>query len=247
MTTKIIAHRGASKFAPENTMPAFQLAYEMNAEGIETDVQLTKDNVPVLIHDEHVKRTTNGVGYIKDLKYEQLKQLDAGSWFHHNYVGTTIVSLEEFLKWAISKPLYLNIELKNNKIEYRHIESIVYEMLQHYQLLNRTTISTFNPNSVKRMKNLFDDVETAFLTSKRDKNLVEYASKIGANAIHIKYRLLNPLLVKMSHKKKMPVRVYTVNRIRQMMYCYQQNCDGIITDIPNKAITARELHLAENT
>lgn len=81
MTTKIIAHRGASKLAPENTMYAFELAYNLGAEGIETDVQLTKDNIPVLIHDETVRRTTNSNGYVKDFTFEELSTLDAGSWF----------------------------------------------------------------------------------------------------------------------------------------------------------------------
>src|SRR5690625_7581403 len=113
MSNAIFAHRGASKYAPENTMAAFKFAYELGAEGIETDVQLTKDNIPVLIHDERVKRTTNGTGYIKDLTWNQVKQLDAGSWFSKKFTGAGIISLDEFLQWIQFKPLYLNIELKN--------------------------------------------------------------------------------------------------------------------------------------
>ena len=78
MKTKVFAHRGASKYAPENTMPAFQLAYEMKAEGIETDVQLTKDGVPILIHDETLERTTNGAGFVKDFNFQELKRLQFG-------------------------------------------------------------------------------------------------------------------------------------------------------------------------
>ncbi|WP_156290862.1 glycerophosphodiester phosphodiesterase [Oceanobacillus salinisoli] len=240
MTTKIFAHRGASKYAPENTLPAFELVYQMKADGIETDVQLTKDNVPILIHDEHVKRTTNGRGYVKDLTFAQLKTLDAGSWFSKKYSNTQLPSLKEFLDWAKHKPLYLNIELKNNKIDYKDLEMIVYEMLKEYQLLERTTLSTFNPESVKRMKDINRSIGVAFLTSKKNKHLIYDAKELGANAIHIKYRLLNQLLVDEAHQKKMKVRVYTVNKYPSIKRCFDVGCDGIFTDVPDIAFKYKQ-------
>ncbi|MUK87201.1 glycerophosphodiester phosphodiesterase [Ornithinibacillus sp. L9] len=241
MVTKVIAHRGASKYAPENTMSAFELAVEMGADGIETDVQLTKDHIPVLIHDENVKRTTNGTGLISQLTFKQVKQLDAGAWFHPSFSGATILSLDEFLQWFANKSLYLNIELKNNKIEYKNIEAIVYEMLGHHKLLNRSTISTFNPNSIKRMKSYRKNLEVAFLTSKRYRNLVQLTKELGGNALHIKYRLLNRPLVEHIHQENMAVRVYTINKTSRMLNCYQHECDGIFTDIPDKAKHVRKL------
>lgn len=241
LSTQIIAHRGASNLAPENTMPAFQLAYKHGAEGIETDVHLTKDNVPVLIHDERVKRTTNGTGFIKDYTFEQIKQFDAGSWFSTAFAGSAILSLEEFLKWILYKPLHLNIELKNNKIEYNNLENVVYEMVSHYQLLNRTTLSTFNPNSIKRLKRYNADVGVALLTSKRNKNLVPCTKDLGANAIHIKYRLLNQTLVNQCNQEKMAIRVYTINKISHMLRCFKHGCDGIFTNVPQTALRQREI------
>lgn len=239
LITKIIAHRGASKSAPENTMPAFQLAYELGADGIETDVQLTKDKIPVLIHDEGLKRTTNGYGYVKDYTYSELKQLDAGSWFSASYAGTTLLSLEEFLIWAKDKPLYLNIELKNNKIDYKNLEKIVYKMLKDFQLLNRTTLSTFNPKSIKRIKKIDKNMDTAFLTSKRRKDLVGYAQGLGADAIHIKYRLLSRKLVDRCKEEEMAIRVYTINKTLHIKRCFNLECDGIFTDVPGKALNIR--------
>ncbi|WP_036688189.1 glycerophosphodiester phosphodiesterase [Paucisalibacillus globulus] len=241
MITKIIAHRGASKLAPENTMYAFVLAYKLGAEGIETDVQLTKDDVPVLIHDETVKRTTNSSGYVKDFTYEELKRLDAGSWFSPEFCDARIITLEEFLKWIKPKDLCINIELKNNKIEYNNLETIVYDMLKHHRLLERTTLSTFNPNSVKRLVKYQNNIEIAFLTSKRNPNLVEYAKNLGANALHVKYRLVNQQLMEQAQKQNMPVRVYTVNKFKRMAHCYHLNCDGIFTDVPYKALTFRKV------
>jgi len=240
LKTKVIAHRGASKYAPENTMPAFELAYKMGADGIETDVQLTKDHVPVLIHDEHVKRTTDGAGYIREFTYNELKNLDAGAWFSDKFKNTQILSLHDFLKWAESKPLYLNIELKNNKIEYKHMESIVYELIKHYQLLNRTTISTFNPNSIRRLKRYNDCIEIAFLSSKRKINIIDFAGELGANALHIKYRLLHRTLVRESKQKNIPLRIYTVNKKIRIIRSLKYQIDGIFTDVPDIALNIKK-------
>ncbi|WP_068671945.1 glycerophosphodiester phosphodiesterase [Oceanobacillus sp. Castelsardo] len=237
--TKIYAHRGASKYAPENTLPAFNLAYEMKADGIETDVQLTKDGIPILIHDENVKRTTNGTGFVQDFTFAEIRELDAGAWFSRKYKNTPILSLEELLNWIKFKPLYLNIELKNNKIDYKHLELIVFEMVKEHQLLDRTTISTFNSESVKRLKEVNQMIEVAYLTSKQNNKLVTYAEDLGANAIHVKYKLLNDKLMNESRKKDMKIRVYTINKYPSMKQCFHLGCDGIFTDVPDKALSYR--------
>lgn len=242
MQTTIFAHRGASSLAPENTFPAFKLAYDLGTEGIETDVQLTKDNVPVLIHDENIKRTTNGSGYVKDLTFNELQKLDAGAWFSREYQGTRIASLESLLQWICGKNLFLNIELKNNKIDYPNMESIVLKMVDHYKVLNHTIFSTFNPVSISRMRKLNPNIEIAFLTSRRNKNLVNYAKSIGANAVHIRFRLLRKELVQACQQENMAIRVYTVNHGNRMLDCFHQGCDGIFTDKPLKAKNYRRLY-----
>ncbi len=221
-------------------MPAFELAFRLNADGIETDVQLTKDQIPVIIHDEHVKRTTNGTGYIKDFTYQQLLQLDAGSWFSNKFSGTFIPTLEEFLKWIKDKPLCFNIELKNNRIDYPHIESIAYEMIDHYRLLNRTILSSFNPSSIKRMKRFTNNVPVAFLTSRRSKKVVQVAEQIGATDIHINYRLLNRSLAEQCRQNNIPLRVYTVNKMYRISKCLNNNCSAIFTDVPDRALIFRQ-------
>lgn len=101
--TQIIAHRGASKFAPENTLAAFKLAEKMGADGIELDIHLTKDQIPVIIHDEDIKRTTNGRGFVQKYTYKELQQFDAGSWFSERFSDERILSLEEFLHGSYQK------------------------------------------------------------------------------------------------------------------------------------------------
>ncbi|WP_077326826.1 glycerophosphodiester phosphodiesterase [Virgibacillus siamensis] len=239
MSTAIIAHRGASKVAPENTMSAFKIAYQSGADGIETDVQLTKDRVPVLMHDERLKRTTNGSGYIKNYTFHELQSLDAGSWFSKNFSGEKIITLHELLKWLLNKPLYLNIELKNNKIDYENLENIVVDMISQFHLQNRTIISTFNPTSVRRLRTVTQQIEIAYLTSKRKHNIIRNAKQLGANAVHVKYRLLSKKLMQQSKEENMPVRVYTVNRPGRMRRCFDYQCDGIFTDQPEQALHYR--------
>ncbi|UFT97700.1 glycerophosphodiester phosphodiesterase [Radiobacillus kanasensis] len=237
--TKIFAHRGASKVAPENTMAAFKLAYEMHAEGIETDVQLTKDQVPVLIHDENVRRTTNGTGFVQDYTLEELKQLDAGSWFSDKYEGETIPTLDEFLTWVQDKPLDLNIELKNNVIDYKDLESIVYDRLVAFDLIPRTVISSFSSESIKRFKDISSDLATAWLTSSKIRFMIPFTKSLGANRLHIKYTLLNKRIVKKCHANDFEVAVYTINRPSQMNRCFKLGCDTIFTDVPDIALQER--------
>lgn len=232
-TTTIIAHRGASKSAPENTMAAFQKSYEQGAYGIETDVQLTKDNVPVLMHDITLERTTNTTGYLNKFTYQELLELDAGSWFGKAFVGERIPSLESLLKWVKEKTLYLHLELKNNKLVYRHMEETVYELLRHYQLLNRTTISSFNSTSLKRLKALSNHMKTAFIISKKRKNAALHARQLGANAVHIKYRLLKNKVIKQCREANLDLCVFTVNKPVHMSKCFKNQCNSIITDYPD--------------
>ncbi len=237
--TKIIAHRGASKYAPENTMPAFELAYQMNADGIETDIQLTKDGVPILIHDEELGRTTNGFGFVKDYELYELQKLDAGMYFSKKFIGTRILTLDEFLQWAKDKPLYLNLELKNNKIDYEDIEIKVLDAIYKYKLKDRTTISSFNAASIQRLRRLDKSIDIALLRSRSHGNLAHYAKGLGASSLHIRYNLLNKALVKSSEVLNLPIRVYTVNRSINIWKCLKLNIDGIITDMPDKAIRIR--------
>ncbi|NMA90558.1 MAG: glycerophosphodiester phosphodiesterase, partial [Amphibacillus sp.] len=104
----IIAHRGASYYRPENTMSAFQLAYDQHADGIETDIHLTKDQVPVLIHDKTINRITNEHGPVNQWNFKDLKQLDIGSWFNSEFKEERIVSLEQLLQWAQAKDILIN-------------------------------------------------------------------------------------------------------------------------------------------
>ena len=115
MKSLIIGHRGASADAPENTLAAFNRAFELGADGIELDVTLTKDGIPVVIHDDRVDRTTNGRGLVKEMTLAQIKQLDAGAWFAEKYRGEKIPTLAETLTAICARGL-VNIELKTDAL-----------------------------------------------------------------------------------------------------------------------------------
>jgi glycerophosphoryl diester phosphodiesterase len=234
--TYIFAHRGSSKDCPENTMAAFQKAFKDGADGIELDVQLSKDGVPVIIHDEKVDRTTNGKGYVVDYTFDELSQLDAGSWFSKN--KESVPSLQQFLEWITPLPMLLNIELKNNIVEYNGLEENVLQLLQHYGMMDRTVISSFNHYSLVKIRRLNKYVQTAPLYSSGLFEPWEYVKAVCSQSAHPNYKSLQPYIMKGFKRNNIPVRPYTVNSQKWMKYFFEWNTEAIITDYP---ILARDV------
>ncbi|EIW19063.1 MULTISPECIES: glycerophosphodiester phosphodiesterase family protein [Pelosinus] len=153
----IYAHRGARSYAPENTMSAFRQAIICKADGIELDVQATKDHQLVICHDHTIDRTSNGSGWIKDLTLAQLKSFDFGSWFAPSFANEAILTFQEFFAWYVTTPLLLNIEIKNGPVIYKGIEEQLINIMkankntpQDFDLYNRIIISSFyHPSLVK--------------------------------------------------------------------------------------------------
>lgn len=163
----VIAHRGASAYAPENTFPAFELALKMGSCGIETDIHITKDNVPVLIHDATVDRTTNGTGRVNDLTLEEIKRLDAGGWFSPEFIGTQIPTLEEFLK-TFGKKVHLVLEIKDKNATER-----TFKLVEDLELLDDSTFISFNIEVLKEIMNFEPNANVGFLTNYVDEELMK--------------------------------------------------------------------------
>ncbi len=149
MKPLVLAHRGASAYAPENTLAAFNLAFEMGADGIELDIRLTQDGVPVVIHDDTVDRTTNGRGVVKTMTLEEIKQLDT-SYKFDNYRGEKIPTLAEVLR-AVGKRGIVNIELKSTTLKTDGIEAATLAVIQDTGTFDNVIISSFNPFALQRM------------------------------------------------------------------------------------------------
>ncbi|MCY8278315.1 glycerophosphodiester phosphodiesterase family protein, partial [Bacillus inaquosorum] len=146
--TKIFAHRGASGQFPENTMLAFEKGIEAGADGIELDVQLTKDGRIVVIHDERLDRTTSLKGFVKDTAYDVIKTANAAA--NHNQMDNDIKVplLEDVLSWAEKKNFLINIELKNSVIRYEGMEEKVLKAVKRFNIEERIILSTFNHESL---------------------------------------------------------------------------------------------------
>ncbi len=232
MKTLNIAHRGASGSYPENTMLAFFCANDLGCDGIETDVQLTKDNIPVLIHDETVNRTTNGRGFVKDYTYSDLSKLDAGSNFSNKFSCETIPTLDELLDFTKNENLILNLELKNSIINYPNLEEIVFSKITEYSLEDKIIISSFNHYSMKHFKDIAPYLNVGLLYDLNLYHPEKYAKFVGVDALHPSFHSLNSKIVEDSHNENIKINTYTVNTTKDMETMLKLKVDGIITNYP---------------
>lgn len=238
--TEIIAHRGSTGTHPENTMPAFEEAYRVGADGIELDVQMTKDGALVIIHDERIDRTSNGKGWVKDFTLEELRQLDFGTHHSDAFAGTKIPTLEEVLEWVVPTQLHLHIELKNGVVRYDGLEDRVVEWVHHYELVERVTISSFNHYSLVYVHRKHPHIETAILFMEGLYEPWHYARSIGASGLHCNLPVAVPEFLAGAVQDGMPVRPFIVNKKKHIQKLIEANCAGIFTDYPERALAIRK-------
>ncbi|MDX8345793.1 glycerophosphodiester phosphodiesterase [Rossellomorea sp. YZS02] len=231
---ELFAHRGVSGEAPENTLAAFKAAAESGAHGIELDVQLTKDGQIVVIHDETIDRTTNGTGYVKDLTWEQLRTYDAGSWFHPSFKGESIPSLEEVLDVVTAHydSMIINIELKNDLIDYPQLEEKVLELLNEKGMKEQTIISSFNPASLKKVRELDPDIETGLLFEGIPANILDRIKPLQVNALHCDASFAQSPTGRNVMDMGMPLRVFTINTVEEFQLVKKAGVEVVMTDYP---------------
>ncbi|WP_077370043.1 glycerophosphodiester phosphodiesterase [Anaerosalibacter sp. Marseille-P3206] len=229
----IYAHRGASHYAPENTIASFKKAVEMGADGIEIDVHKSKDGYLMVCHDEKVDRTTNGSGYIKDKDMKELKSLDAGSWFSKYFEGERIPLLEEVLDLVKMENLLLNIELKNGPIFYENLEMDVVNAIKSFGLEDNVIISSFNHYSLLGIKKIEPRIKTGILYIAGMVSPWKYAKTIGADAIHPLYVTINKEVTKECIRNDIMVNPFTVDRENDMILMRNIGVTGIITNCPD--------------
>lgn len=230
-----IAHRGANTFAPENTIAAFRKAVEIGADGIEFDIQLSKDNIPVVIHDEKLERTTNGNGLVKDYTLSELKGLDAGSWFSPEFSGAAIPTLEEVFEEFAESKLLFNIELKSGIIIYPELEDKVLETISRFKLKNRVVISSFNHYSLITCQEIDPEIKTGILYIAGLYEPWNYAKSLGCYSAHpLFYHLQHPEIVSGFKEHRIPVYTWTVNEPLYMELMVAGGVSAIITDKPGE-------------
>ncbi|MCM3731913.1 glycerophosphodiester phosphodiesterase [Fictibacillus nanhaiensis] len=232
-----VAHRGASGYAPENTMAAFQKGVDMKADYIEIDVQQTKDGELVVIHDVTLDRTTDGTGYVKDHTLEEIRQLDAGSYFGPEFAGEKVPTFEEVLDEFRGKTGIL-IELKATYY-YPGIEQKVAEALlernMHLPSNEKIIVQSFEFESMKKMDELLPSVPVGLLTSRAtdlsEEKLNEFASY--AEYVNPSKSLVNSSLVNEVHERNMGIMAWTVRKQEEVQPLLDAGVDGIITDYPD--------------
>ena len=239
---KIISHRGANKYAPQNTLPAFHKSIQLLADGVETDVHMTKDGVPVICHNYTINDTSNGMGSIASYNLEDLKRFDFGAYYSSTFRGTTIPTLDEFLELIASSDIeIMNIELKKPRANETDIVKKTIAAVKAHGLFDRLLISSFSSSLLIEAKKLDPRCKTGYLYSPNNfyspwqlVNPVGFAKRIGADALHPMDIYVGPLYVKAAHSQGLKVNVWTVNSdfaIKRLIRC---GVDGIITDCPDK-------------
>lgn len=232
----IFAHRGYSQIYPENTMIAFKKAIEVGADGIETDVHLTKDGEIVITHDETLERVSNGTGMVKDYTYEELLKFDFGVKKSDQFKGERAPKLIDLIKLIKDTDLLLNIEIKVGFPLYPGIEEKVLDMIIEEGILDRVIISSFNHYSLALLRNLNRDVKIAPLYASALYKPYDYAKSLGANIIHPNHKVINKDVVKECHENGVKVNMYTVNNLDLAKKLKAMGADGIMTDNPELMI-----------
>lgn len=238
--TQIFAHRGFSAAFPENTMWAFIEAEKAGADGLEIDVQLTKDGEVVVIHDEKVDRTTNGIGFVKDLTYKELRKLDARYKNKKWLTKVPIPSFIELLEWLTTNTLICNVELKNGIFPYLGMEEKVISLIRHYKLEDRIILSSFNHYSIVNSYRFAPEIETAPLYSEGIYMPWIYAQSINSKGIHPKLVAAPNEIILSAMENGISVRPYTVNKEKDMQRLFEIGCTAFITDDPVKALQIKE-------
>ena len=232
--TQVTAHRGASKAAPENTIPAFEAAIESGADYIELDVQLTKDGELVVFHDDNIKRTTNGNGILTNMTYDELQKYSAGSWFKDDgsFDDVKIPKLSEVLE-LVGHDILLNIEIKSHGNVKATAEKVV-ELVEEYDIGSSCYITSFSYQALKKVKELQPKIKTALIANIAPSTV--YSQMKYIDAVSMNYLFVNSSVVNYAHHSGKKVFVWTVDRSGEMKKMMALGVDNIITNRPEKCL-----------
>ena len=232
---EVWAHRGASGYMPENTMEAFELAIEQRADGIELDVQLSRDGEIMVLHDESVDRVTNSSGFLKDFTFRQLKDMLVKSGKSSEGIYR-IPTLEEVLDLMRHTDMKVNIELKNSIFLYHGMEEKVISIVKDLGMEEQVIYSSFNHYSLRKIREIEPDAETGLLMCDGWIDVAPYGRKVGVNALHpAVYHLQYQDFVKNCREQGLKLHVWTANRPEEFAMVKEAGADAVITNYPDKA------------
>jgi len=237
----IFAHRGASAYAPENTLASFELAIEQGADGIELDVKLSADGRVVVIHDATVDRTTGAHGRVKDTTLDEMRSLDAGSFFSEKFKNERIPTLEEVFE-TVGNRTFINVELTNYNAPHDHLVETVCMLVKKFGLHKRVLFSSFLPSNLARTRSYLPDVPTGLLAL--GGILGAWPRSFGFvfgkyDALHANNKDATHEQIQRVHRLKRRIHVWTVNEEKDMRRLFGWGVDAIFTDDPQLAVKVR--------
>lgn len=235
--TLIFAHRGAKRAAPENTLPAFEAAVRLDADGVEFDVQYSSDGQLVIFHDFSLEKTSNGTGRVSAHTLAELRELDAGLHFGPEFAGTRIPTLDEVLDLLKDK-LLVNIELKSVRASNDGLGQDVAKKVLAHGMAGQVVISSFNPFALRRSKLTGPQIEHALLLADDSPGWMKSGLMFRwskAEALHPESVMVTPEYVVQARRRGLPVRVWTVNEPEEMRRLAGLGVDAIVTDAPDLA------------
>lgn len=226
------AHRGASAYAPENTMSSFIKGVELGANGIELDLQKTKDNKIVIFHDDYIDNKSNGKGRIEDYTYGELYKLDFGSWFDNKFNGEHIVLFEDFAKDFLNKNLTFAIELK-----VKGIEKETLEIINKYKKHDNIYITSFLYEALKNMRDIDNKIKLSWLIKEEISNKnIDKLLKIDGNQICPKACFVTEAGIELAKKNNLGVRLWGISNEDIMKKVYKLDIEGMTVNFPDKLI-----------
>lgn len=234
----ILAHRGANKVAPQNTIPAFKKAVEFCSDGIETDVHLSLDGEIVICHNYTIDETSNGSGFIDEITLKELKKLDFGSYFSNDFKGVSLPTMTELLNVVKGMNL-INIEIKPPRKDNDLVKKVV-EELHKFDIVETSIVSCFDPECILKVKEIDKNVKTAFLYEDNDFGfevikfgVAKYCQQLSVDAAHPYRKLLTYKDVTELHNLGIKVNPWTVNKDEEIIRFTQWGCDALISDVPD--------------
>lgn len=232
----MIAHRGASQRAPENTLEAFRLALEEGADAVELDAKLTADGAVIALHDPTLERTAGGGGRPSDLTLEQIRRLDAGSWKGRMFRGARIPTLEEIFE-ELGRRLLFNVELTNYQTPEDGLVDQVVDVVKAMGMESRVLLSSFFRRNLAQARHRAPEIPLGHLVGPTRLGVIDWwtGGPIATEAVHPYQAFAGRAWVRRWHTQGRRVIVYTVNDADRMRYLLDIGVDGMITDDPRLA------------
>ena len=216
---KLIGHRGVKNLSPENTLESIELAYNLGLTWVEVDVKISKDKIPILLHDDTLNRTTNGKGFPNNFTYKEIKKLDAGLFFYKKLTDIYVPTLHEALSYCQKNNICINIELKPNLgFERENIESIS-KILKNFNFKNQYYFSSFDWTSLILMKNLMPNSFYGLLIDKFDKvisieSILNICNKYNFSCCGFNSNIINSDIIKKLKKNNLIITAYSEKNLQ---------------------------------